>query len=148
MKPYKPAFIIFLDLIYAITFFFWSFMYYWFQLQMSQPLLDLLSFIPVPILIFQLIYFLKFLINVFYLLIFFDAEALNRSKSTGSLFRFRILFDMATLFLVVYGAKLFFTEKENDRMGKVWWYILGSRLIMELIIYYLCVVPAYRRAVY
>ena len=91
---------------------------------------------------------MKFLFNVFYVIVIFDKKSLNRSRSTSSLYTFRITFDMCLLFLVLTLSKLFFTPSSDLMLGKMWYFIFGSRIVMEIVIYFMCVKLAYRRSVY
>ena len=104
-------------------------------------------FIPSRIVFFQVYFFLKFFINVAYLILFFDLRKLNRSSSTEALFYFRITGDIFIIIFLMYGARYIFNTRENS-IGKMWYWIIGVKVVMEVFIYYFSVKPAYRRSVY
>jgi len=104
-KPYKPVFILFVDLIFAVTFLVFTLLSYWNDLDYQQPINELSTFLPLIIVLYLVILFLKFFLNAMYLIFCFEESKLNRSSSTGSLFWFRVAFDLILIggFMFSYG---------------------------------------------
>jgi hypothetical protein len=147
-KPYKPAFVCFMDLIFAISFMAINLLYFWDQLLLEQKTnTDYNQFLPVRIIFFMVFFYLKFLLNISYLILFFDKTSLNRSRSTGGLFIFRIAFDFFVVTLIMFGAKYFFTLQYRQ-LGKLWLWFGFCKIAYETFLYHASVKPAYRRSVY
>ena len=101
-KPYKPVFICYLDLMFSITFFTFSTLYYWTQINTSDKIDNWSSFIPSRILWFNLILGLKFFADIGYLRANSTKEELNRSKSVGRFFWFRLIFDFMSFGAIIF----------------------------------------------
>ena len=149
-KPYKPVFICYIDLIMAISFLAFTLLVYWNDLNIEMQHKDLSNFLPVRVIIYQVMYFIKFFIGIFYLVICFDDKKLNRSHSTGCLFWFRVFFD-----IIFFGGLLFanryiivFSDEENAKVGNVRFAIIISKVVIETILYKISVIPAFRRSTY
>lgn len=101
MKPYKPIFICFIDLIFAITFIISSMLYFWCKLDLNMKTVDSYKdFMPRRVFYYDLIFLFKFFLDIFYLRMVFPKKKLNSSTSTSSLFWFRIAYDLI-MFAVV-----------------------------------------------
>lgn len=93
-KPYKPVYIVFLDLTFALTFFVFSVLWYWAKLSQDELIGRFYDFIPVRITVIWFILFVKFFFDIFYLTKRFGTDKLNRSEVTSYLFWFRIWYDI------------------------------------------------------
>ena len=150
-KPYKPVFIVYLDLMLAITFFTISLMWYWSKLLGDTPLSEFSEFIPIRITVIWFVLFIKFFFDVFYLSQRFGSDKLNRSEVTSYLYWFRIWYDI----IVLGGILVIFTYIWKHKSKKLMisnsfkmFVIIVPKLIMELFIYRFSLLPAYKRSVY
>jgi len=146
-KPYKPVFICYVDLIIAITFFSFTLLTYWNDLNVDQSIHDFYNFLPPKIVLFQVLLFIKFFIDVFFLVICFDDKVANRSHSTGSLFWFRVFFDI-TLFGGILFSSRYIMQNNSGRVGYVKLGLLMPKVLIEVFVYNISVKPAFRRSVY
>ena len=99
-KPYKPVFIVFLDMIYTITFVMVSLMYYWVNIPNDHVKLDwsmfgdFFTFIPGNVYIMWLVLACKNLGNTAFLACKYGKDKANRSIVTTNLFLFRVYYDV------------------------------------------------------
>lgn len=109
VKPYKPVFVCYLDLMFAITFFTFSTLFYWTKIDVNSKTQNWKNFIPATILWFDLILSLKFFADILYLRLRTSKEALNRSSSLEKFFWFRLVFDFFCFGMVIY----YYTAKQS-----------------------------------
>lgn len=150
-KPYKPVFIVYLDLIFAITFFTISVLWYWAKLYEDELISKIDDFIPVRIMILWFILFIKFFVDIFYLSKRFGSDKLNRSEVTSYLYWFRIWYDVIFLggFLIIF---TYLWKKTSSKLmisnTFKMFVIIVPKLIIEFFVYRFCLIPAYDRSVY
>jgi len=110
-KPYKPVFIVFLDMIVTITFVMVSTMYFWVEIDAADKVEDwsqfykFFTFIPNKVTILWVVLMGKNLGNVAFLACKHGKDKANRSSVTTGLFLFRIYYD----FLIIGGSLVLFT---------------------------------------
>ena len=109
-KPYKPVFIVFLDMIVTITFVMVSTMYFWIEIEASdivhwKTFYKFFSFIPTKVSILWFVLAGKNLGNVAYLACRHGKDKANRSTVTTGLYFFRIYYD----FIIIGGSLGLFT---------------------------------------
>ena len=109
-KPYKPVFIVFLDMIFAISFFSFTTLYYWTKIESNEKVENWTTFINKTVLWFDLILILKIPVDIFYLQQFAKPKDMNRSKSTQQFFWFRLIFDF-----ICFNAILFYYHYAHKR---------------------------------
>ena len=68
-KPYKPVFICFIDLVISISFALASFIYFLMKLDFDEGIQEIVNFMPLQIVLFSVLFFFKFFLNIFYLAI-------------------------------------------------------------------------------
>ena len=150
-KPYKPVYIVFLDLAIALTFFIFSVMWYWSKLKDDDPITQIDIFIPSRIIIIWFILFVKFFADIVYLRMKFGIDMLNRSSVTPDLYWFRVWYDLifigGTLIIFSYYWKRKIKNLMMSDSFKIF-VIVMPKLIIELVIYKISLMPAYRRSVY
>jgi hypothetical protein len=154
-KPYKPVFICFVDIAIFVTFTFSSFLFFWSKRQVTDSFHEIKSFMPIQVIVFVLLFFFKFLFDVFYLVIVTSINNINRSKSTNGLFwaRFKFDFFFFTIFSIINSnfydngknTKLTSMERQEINMFR---YFTIFKCLVEIILYFISVKPAYSRAIY
>lgn len=150
-KPYKPVYIVFLDLCIALTFFVFSIMWYWSKLHDDDPIGEIDIFIPSRIIIIWVILFVKFFADIIYLHYRFGTDMLNRSSVTPYFYWFRVWYDLifigGTLIIFSYLWKRKIKKLVMSNSFKIF-VIIVPKLIIELVIYRISLLPAYKRSVY
>lgn len=150
-KPYKPVFIIFLDLMIAISFLSISFLYYFtYWAKQEDELTSFWDMMPRRISFYNLILFSKFVVDLAYLVVSTKNESLNRSSSTSSLYWFRILFDLTLfggLLIAIHYVKMI-SIKSNGMVGGFKYSFVIMKVVFEIVVYWICVKRAFKRSVY
>jgi len=124
-KSYKPAFIVFLDMIITITFVMVSLMYFWVQIPDYDTLDNFgevykyFTFIPTNVALLWLVLAGKNLSNALYLYYKYGKDKANGSGCTSNLYWSRVYYD----FLVIGGSLIMFSlwinkEKQSLKVLK------------------------------
>jgi hypothetical protein len=130
-----------MDLCIALTFFIFSTMWYWNKLKDDDPISDISIFIPKRIMI---IWFILLRYR-------FGTDMLNRSSVTPFFYWFRVWYDLifigGTLLIFSYCWKRNLKNLVMSNSFKMF-VIIVPKLFIELVIYRISLLPAYRRSVY
>jgi hypothetical protein len=136
----------------AVTFCVASLIFFWRKLEINTPTTSFSSFMPVQILFFMVVFYLKFFLNIFYLIMFCHKHDINRSKSTRGLFWFRIKFEFIVLIMMsVLNMKFFTNEvlaKSEKNEKDIFQSFVFFKMIVEIILYFISVKVAYWRYIY
>jgi hypothetical protein len=116
-KPWKPAFIVFVDIFISMTFCIVSILYFWVQIP-NTDVVDTkrknwgyqFAFVPTNVVILQVVMIGKNIGNIVFLKGKYGLEKANSSKVTNSLFWFRVTYD----FLVIGGSIILFSIFKKD----------------------------------
>lgn len=95
-------FICVIDLLVSITFMMSCFITFWLKLDEENWKDKGFLFIPIEIWVFILFFYVRFFLDIMYLVLFCEERYINRSSITGSLYWFRIKFEMVIVIAVVW----------------------------------------------
>lgn len=121
-KTYKPVFIVFLDGLIFLNFFFVSIMYFWIQIPNSEKVTEedeefkwhdfvkFFNFMPVPVTILWIVFLMKFFVNLMFLRKYFGLKKANSSNATFNLYWLRVFYDV----VMIGGALVLFASLKND----------------------------------
>lgn len=124
-KPYKPVFLVFLDMIITITFVMVSTMYYWVEIDNTEQtkwskgeFRKFFTFIPSNVYILWVVLAGKSLGNTAFLACKYGKNKANRSSVTTNLFLFRVYYDILIIGGSLMLINIFPKTKDHDNRSK------------------------------
>lgn len=148
-KMYKPVFIVFADMLVAITFFIGSFLHYFnFWMKSKTPLERVEDFMPERVVYYNILLFAKLGFDLFVMAFIIKKHKLNRSKSTAKLYWNRIAFDFLVIGGLMFAGRYIMKIHQKGTIGLFKLALVVPKVILEIVLYHVSVKPARKRAIY